>query len=392
MDLPPFRQKAYSIGHQLKPGTASAIQRSNTDVLARKRSSSAVVDNRFEIEVDNGEEEGHHAHLFDPTFSRIQRMMIRQGSIRQQQHLRQRHLQESLASLPKGSSGLSYWEKILLPYSSSEGSSSEDEQIPAQSDKAKAKKAKKFIIRRQVDTHSSLRYKKEEAEKRIRANSVNVTTPIESKGFDFPTEGVEAGTKVESEKDEEASKTIEEQASHATDMEYYKKPMWKILLDGLNPINKNEWEAENWFWRVIQIFKAPIIFSINLTTPIVDEERPLKGWNKPLNSLHCLTSPVFMIVALNFFSVMIADVFPLIVLFAIVGLVFAVVVFFHSKVDQPPFYMGAFGYLGFFTTVMWIYITANEVVNLIYCFGLGLGISQSILGVTVLAWGNSIAG
>jgi sodium/potassium/calcium exchanger 6 len=54
--------------------------------------------------------------------------------------------------------------------------------------------------------------------------------------------------------------------------------------------------------------------------------------------------------------------------------------------------MQIFGYMGFLVSVVWIYIVANEIVNLLQTMGRMFNISDAILGLTVLAWGNSIGG
>eukprot|EP00054_Salpingoeca_dolichothecata_P026520 m.190065 g.190065 ORF g.190065 m.190065 type:complete len:68 (+) comp25681_c0_seq11:19-222(+) len=52
----------------------------------------------------------------------------------------------------------------------------------------------------------------------------------------------------------------------------------------------------------------------------------------------------------------------------------------------------AFAFVGFIVSVIWIYIVANEIVNLLQTLGRLVGIGDAILGLTVLAWGNSIGG
>merc|ERR1711935_701015 len=50
----------------------------------------------------------------------------------------------------------------------------------------------------------------------------------------------------------------------------------------------------------------------------------------------------------------------------------------------------ALGFAGFVVAVVWIYSVANEIVNVLQVIGDMLGINRAILGITVLAWGNSI--
>ena len=52
----------------------------------------------------------------------------------------------------------------------------------------------------------------------------------------------------------------------------------------------------------------------------------------------------------------------------------------------------AFAWLGFAVSIVWIYSIANEIVNLLQVFGIVMKLSDGILGITLLAWGNSIGG
>ena len=45
---------------------------------------------------------------------------------------------------------------------------------------------------------------------------------------------------------------------------------------------------------------------------------------------------------------------------------------------------------GFVLSVLWISAVANELVSLLNAIGLMLNISPVILGLTILAWGNSL--
>src|ERR1700733_876014 len=75
-----------------------------------------------------------------------------------------------------------------------------------------------------------------------------------------------------------------------------------------------------------------------------------------------------------------------------VTIVIAIIVYFTSKYEEPPVYHWVFAYIGFVIAVCWIYALANEVVDLLQAIGVIFDLSDLILGLTVLAWGNSLGG
>uniref|UniRef100_A0A1I8F424 Na_Ca_ex domain-containing protein n=1 Tax=Macrostomum lignano TaxID=282301 RepID=A0A1I8F424_9PLAT len=102
--------------------------------------------------------------------------------------------------------------------------------------------------------------------------------------------------------------------------------------------------------------QAPLLFLLLLSTPFVDYDQPLNGWSRILNSVHCAIAPVFIALAFK----------------------------------AAPKYHAAFAFIGFLTAIVWIYTFANEVVNILESVGSIFRISSTILGLTVLAWANSI--
>ncbi|XP_028342662.1 mitochondrial sodium/calcium exchanger protein-like, partial [Physeter macrocephalus] len=49
-----------------------------------------------------------------------------------------------------------------------------------------------------------------------------------------------------------------------------------------------------------------------------------------------------------------------------------------------------FAFLGFLTSALWINAAATEVVNILRSLGVVFRLSNTVLGLTLLAWGNSI--
>lgn len=60
-----------------------------------------------------------------------------------------------------------------------------------------------------------------------------------------------------------------------------------------------------------------------------------------------------------------------------------------SGCPSPP---QLFAFLGFLTSALWINAAATEVVNILRSLGVVFRLSNTVLGLTLLAWGNSIGG
>ncbi|GFT95557.1 hypothetical protein NPIL_106431, partial [Nephila pilipes] len=89
-------------------------------------------------------------------------------------------------------------------------------------------------------------------------------------------------------------------------------------------------------------------------------------------------------------STMIGGVFPAIVLVLIVSGAFAGFVYYSTKPEQVPRFHTALAYMGFGVSVVWIYCIATEIVVLLQAVGTAFNLSESILGLTILAWGNCL--
>lgn len=63
---------------------------------------------------------------------------------------------------------------------------------------------------------------------------------------------------------------------------------------------------------------------------------------------------------------------------------------YNSILDLPPQLRGFYIFFGFFMSIGWINIIANEVVNILTTLGVISTIDLGVLGLTVLTWGNSL--
>ncbi|KAJ1092401.1 hypothetical protein NDU88_005511 [Pleurodeles waltl] len=173
----------------------------------------------------------------------------------------------------------------------------------------------------------------------------------------------------------------------------YHQTTAQILLHSLNPIDWRKWRRKPWPWRMIKVIKMPIEIVLLLTVPVVDPDKEDRNWKRPLNCIHVITSPLVCILTLKsgtYGLYKIGEVFPVWTVLVLVSSLLAVIVFFTSKNESSPKYHCIFSYLGFLVSALWINAAATEAVNILRTFGVIFKLSNTVLGLTLLAWGNSI--
>ncbi len=156
------------------------------------------------------------------------------------------------------------------------------------------------------------------------------------------------------------------------------------------PIDLLEWSEYRWYRRALEIVKALPYFLMTVCIPVVDIESTNENWCRLLTCLNVFCAPQVVILLYGFSSMRLNGVFPLWSLMLLVSAVLAVVIFFTSQKRKPPVYHRLFGFIGFIMSVLFINIIAQEVIEVLTTFGVILNLSESILGLTILAWGNSL--
>uniref|UniRef100_A0A8C0VH49 Solute carrier family 8 member B1 n=1 Tax=Cyanistes caeruleus TaxID=156563 RepID=A0A8C0VH49_CYACU len=167
----------------------------------------------------------------------------------------------------------------------------------------------------------------------------------------------------------------------------------RILTTALSPLDYRKWRRKPWYWRLFKAFKVPVELVLLLTVPVVDPDKDDLNWRRPLNCLHILTSPLLCVLTLKsgaYGLYQIQGIFPVWGLVTLVASALALIIFITTSNEEPPKYHCVFAFLGFLASAMWINAAATELVNILRTLGIIFQLSNTVLGLTLLAWGNSI--
>lgn len=174
---------------------------------------------------------------------------------------------------------------------------------------------------------------------------------------------------------------------------FYQETTAQILVQALNPLDCRKWRNKPAYWRVLKVLKLPVEFLLLLTVPLVDPDKEDRNWKRPLNCLHLVISPLVLVLTLQsgaYGVYEIGGLFPVWGVVVIAGTAWAAVTFFATSNTEPPRFHWIFAFLGFLTSALWINAAATEVVNILRSLGVVFRLSNTVLGLTLLAWGNSV--
>jgi sodium/potassium/calcium exchanger 6 len=149
------------------------------------------------------------------------------------------------------------------------------------------------------------------------------------------------------------------------------------------------WREKAWYNKVtFVIYEWPFCFTRNLTCFRADND----DWNRWFATLVPIFAPIWIFTAINpeYVVYMIGGVFPIILIFIFFGIPISILIFVTTRTDRPPIYQPVLVILCFLLSSFWIYFGAKELLDVLSTLGIIWGISDSILAVTILAWGNSL--
>jgi len=164
------------------------------------------------------------------------------------------------------------------------------------------------------------------------------------------------------------------------------------FLYHINPIDAENWYEASFLSKTVSLIRAPLLFAAIMTVPVVDSGKKFNNWCRPLNSLHCITVPFVMVTCTGLSSTCESSFLslPIWALVLVPGIILAIFVLKTSSPQSPPRYHSVFAYFGFVMSILWIYLLATEIISLLKTVGIIFSMTDTAIGLGILAWGNSL--
>lgn len=151
-------------------------------------------------------------------------------------------------------------------------------------------------------------------------------------------------------------------------------------------ISSEFWDLD-WYLQILEVIDLPAVILRDITIPTTDDAL----WSRYFAFLQIIFAPIF-ILEVTGLSEDYVGALPITVFYMILSIIPAAAVYLTTHNNKPP--SGTYGIVwvlfSFTMCIAWIYLLAGELVACLSAVGDALSIPSSFMGLTILAWGNSV--
>ncbi|CAK9179865.1 unnamed protein product [Ilex paraguariensis] len=166
-------------------------------------------------------------------------------------------------------------------------------------------------------------------------------------------------------------------------------------------VPESEWHLWGWhdetmeidhpsfsFSKLCAILELPLTVPRRLTIPLVEEQR----WSRVYAVASASLAPILLSFLWNTQDAVGSQSGKVAYFVGVsAGCTLGILAYKYTRSDHPPQrFLFPWVVGGFLMSIVWFYMLANELVALLVGLGIFMGVNPSILGLTVLAWGNSM--
>lgn len=165
---------------------------------------------------------------------------------------------------------------------------------------------------------------------------------------------------------------------------------WYWKQESMKKVYRTWPSNKNWAVKLGFIVELPITIGRSITIPLLDD------WSRSRAIWFPIACPLIVLAAFEMLDyrvdIKIAPV-PLWMITVAIGCVGAIFTYCFTHSSKPPKQWCTCFILvltAFFTCIIWIYVIAAQILDVLVLLGKNTGVSKSIMGFTILAWGNSV--
>lgn len=168
---------------------------------------------------------------------------------------------------------------------------------------------------------------------------------------------------------------------------------WDDLIAHIDPFDSDNWSQASLLRKLIIVLRAPLMFIAICTIPVVDLEKKNHNWCRLLKSFHCVSIPLMIvlsnkIVPFNTSEGLLGISYPILII--VPGVLMAIFILKTTQSRRAPRYHVLYAYIGFIMSILWVYMLVTEILGLLKTIGIILSMSDAAIGLSFLAWGNSL--